>query len=182
MENPEPLTAIVVTGSQYPGNLGTIMRTAALLGIKWVAVLGGLPGGNKTVGQVFRSAQLNRDEQWDVHLVVADDDLSVGNAFVELRNLGMKLVGLTDAIDAVPVWDVDLTQTRMALVFGKETGGIPHEAERQLDILATIPQLSEGNLNVAQAAAMVTYERHRQLQRVVVAPQSQPLFKKARTV
>mmetsp|Transcript_138659 Transcript_138659/g.345809 ORF Transcript_138659/g.345809 Transcript_138659/m.345809 type:complete len:137 (+) Transcript_138659:366-776(+) len=134
------------------------------------------------INQVFRAAQLRRDEQWDVHLVVANDDLSADDAFIELRNFGMKLVGLTDSIDAAPVWDVDLTQERMALVFGKETGGIPREAELQLDILATVPQVARGNLNVANAAAIVTYERHRQLQQAMKAPQSQPLLKKPRTV
>jgi len=179
MENTGPLTAIVFAGSQYPGNLGTTMRTAALLGIKWIVVLGGLNGN--MIDRVFRAAQLRPDEQWDVHLVVANDDLSADDAFIELHRLGMKLVGLTDSVDALPVWNVDLTQKRLALVFGKETGGIPHEAELQLDILATVPQLSRGNLNVANAAAMVTYERHRQLRQVREPPQSQPLFKKPRT-
>merc|ERR1712232_788832 len=74
MKNAGPLTVIVFAGSQYPGNLGTTMRTAALLGIKWIAVLGGLKGN--LIDQVFRTAQVGRDEWWDVRLVVADAELS----------------------------------------------------------------------------------------------------------
>lgn len=175
-----PLTAIVFAGSQYPGNLGTTMRTAALLGIRWIAVLGGLRGNG--IDQVFRAAQLGRDEQWDVRLVVADADMTAEDAFAELKGSGMNLVGLTDASDAAAVWDVDLAQERLALVFGKETGGIPREAELRLDVLATVPQLAPGNLNVANAAAIVTYERHRQLQRAAEAAGGAPLTKRRRTL
>jgi len=180
LEIPGPLTAIVFAGSQYPGNLGTTMRTAALLGIKWVAVLGGLKGN--MIDQVFRAAQLGRDEQWDVRLVVADAELTAEDAFTELHRLGMNLVGLTDAFDAAPVWDLDLAQERLALVFGKESGGIPRDAERRLDILATVPQLASGNLNVANAAAIVAYERHRQVKRAADTGRGEPRVKRLRTL
>jgi tRNA G18 (ribose-2'-O)-methylase SpoU len=180
MTNPGPLTVIIFTGSQYPGNLGTTMRSAAMLGIKWIAVLGGLKGN--MIDQVFRAAQVGRNEQWDVRLVIADAELPATTAFLKLRKLGMNLVGLTDAAHASPVWDVDFAHERLALVFGKETGGIPRDAELQLHVLATVPQAAAGNLNVANAAAIVAYERHRQLKRNQEATQGQLLNKRPRTL
>merc|ERR1712157_708509 len=52
-----------------------------------------------------------------------------------------------------------------AVVFDKETGGIPAEVEAMLDTIATVPQVDTGCLNVSHAIAITAYERRRQLQK-----------------
>merc|ERR1712113_1069180 len=140
---------VVLCGSQYAGNLGSSIRSCALLGAKWVCVLDVVE--TKFIETAFRAAQLERPEHagWDVRLVRAPADLSQVEALAQLQNtFGFQLMGLSDGTDAVPIWNAELDQQRLAVVFGKETGGIPAEVEAMLD-----------------AIAITAYERRRQLQK-----------------
>lgn len=160
-----PDCLVVLCASQFSGNVGACLRTCALLGIKWVVVLEGPSSG--FCNSAFRAAQVDRlehAETWDVKLVPAPRDLSISAVLSRLRtSLGYELIGLTDAPAAVPIWYADLSHRRMALVFGRESGGIPSDAEALLHSSATVPQVSNGCLNVSHAVAMTVYERHRQL-------------------
>lgn len=158
-----PECIAVFCGSQYPGNLGSSIRACALLGVKWVCVLERLEW--RFIQTAFRAAQLEREEAaaWEVRLVQAPMELSQAEALTRLRDVwGFKLVGLTDAPAAVPIWRAELSHPRTVLVFGKETGGIPAGVEPLLDIAATVPQTATGCLNVGHAVAVTVYERHRQ--------------------
>jgi len=155
---------VVLCGSQYAGNLGSSIRSCALLGAKWVCVLDVVE--TKFIKTAFRAAQLERHAGWDVRLVRAPADLSQVEALAQLRDsCGFQLMGLSEGADAVPIWNAELDQQRLAVVFGKETGGIPAEVEASLDTIATVPQVDTGCLNVSHAIAITAYERHRQKQK-----------------
>merc|ERR1712113_379077 len=95
----------------------------------------------------------------------APADLSQVEALAQLQGAcGFQLIGLSDGADAVPIWNAELDQQRLAVVFGKETGGIPAEVEAMLDTIATVPQVDTGCLNVSHAIAITAYERCRQKQ------------------
>lgn len=79
-------------------------------------------------------------------------------------------MGLTDAPTALPLWNAKLDHKRLALIFGKESGGIPPEVESLLDVSVTVPQADKGCLNVSHAIAITAYERRRQEQVEVVQP------------
>lgn len=166
LHGPDDACILVLCGSQFPGNLGTIMRTCALLDIRWVCVLGYVTEDH--IRKAFRAAQVEkceeRGETWNIHVVTAPRELTPSEALAELKENGFHTIGLTDATDAAPIWRMNLVRARLALVFGQETGGIPSQAERVLDVLATVPQAAAGCLNVSQAASMVTYERYKQQQ------------------
>jgi len=158
-----PDCIVVLCGSQYPGNLGSSMRACALQGIEWICVLGGVKAD--FIKSAFRAAQLERPEavSWKVRLTHAPADLVPADALSRLRHeWGFELVGLTDTAGAVPVWEAELSRPGLAFVFGKENGGIPPEAEQALNTVVTIPQVTEGCLNVSHAVAIAAYERHRQ--------------------
>jgi len=113
----------------------------------------------------LRAAQLERPEHasWEVQLVQAPGELPQADALKQLRDhCGFQLVGLTDAPEAVPIWSAELAASNIALVFGKESGGIPTEAEPLLTMAATVPQATTGCLNVGHAVAVTLYERRRQ--------------------
>lgn len=162
-QGPHPECIVVFCGSQYAGNLGSSLRACALLGVKWVCVLGGMEWC--FIKTAFRAAQLERPEHasWEVRLVQAPAELPQADALEQLRDRwGFQLVGLTDASGAVPIWSAELAQPKLALVFGKENGGIPSEAEPLLITAATVPQAATGCLNVGHAVAVTLYERRRQ--------------------
>eukprot|EP00931_Biecheleriopsis_adriatica_P065428 TRINITY_DN39956_c0_g1_i1.p1 TRINITY_DN39956_c0_g1~~TRINITY_DN39956_c0_g1_i1.p1 ORF type:complete len:194 (+),score=32.44 TRINITY_DN39956_c0_g1_i1:274-855(+) len=178
---PIPDCILVLCGSQYPGNLGSSMRACALQGITWICVLGGVK--SDFIKAAFRAAQLDRPEaaSWEVRLTHAPAELAPAVALSRLRDeWGFELVGLTDAAGAVPVWEAELSRPGLALVFGKESGGIPPEAELVLNATVTVPQVTEGCLNVSHAVAITAYERRRQAQtrRQVQISQEQPPAKR----
>jgi len=162
---------VVLCGSQYAGNLGSAIRACALLGVKWVCVLDVLEW--RFVQSAFRAAQLERPEhaEWNVHLVQAPAGRPQKEALVYLQDrFGFELMGLTDAPTALPLWNAKLDHKRLALIFGKESGGIPPEVESLLDVSVTVPQADKGCLNVSHAIAITAYERRRQEQVEVVEP------------
>jgi len=94
----------------------------------------------------------------------------VASALEQLRAAGLPLVGVSaqGVGNTRPLWQVDLTAQRLALVFGLEEGGIPEEALGFLDSTITVPMKvpgSEGSLNLSHAVSLVAYERRRQLLR-----------------
>lgn len=172
---------VVLCGSQYAGNLGSAIRSCALLGIKWVCVLGVVE--TKFIETAFRAAQLERSGHvgWDVRLVRASADLSQTEALAHLQDsCSFQLMGLSDATNAVPIWNAELDQKRLALIFGKETGGIPAEVEGLLDTIATIPQADTGCLNVSHAIAITAYERRRQQHKHHLLPSEGRVAKRPR--
>eukprot|EP00933_Yihiella_yeosuensis_P021918 TRINITY_DN17278_c0_g1_i1.p1 TRINITY_DN17278_c0_g1~~TRINITY_DN17278_c0_g1_i1.p1 ORF type:complete len:265 (+),score=42.73 TRINITY_DN17278_c0_g1_i1:82-876(+) len=160
-------TCVAVYCGNHAGNIGAALRVSALLGISILLVIGGF--GNNAISSALRIAQLQRRPEWGVRLVVAPEAMAAKEVLLELQQVDLKLLGLTahEEDGSVPeIWHTDLRIPKLAFVFGRESDGIPSEAEEILDAKATIPMTvdgSEGSLNVSQAAALVFYERRRQL-------------------
>ena len=122
-----------------PGNLGTMIRTAAAFGLD-VAVLGGTdPWSPKTLrggaGAHFHTS------------VVEIDDLS------EIRALRVATVlEEGDPPNALP-------RGRLALLIGSEAHGLPPEAMASAEVKISIPMPGRTeSLNAAAAAAILCYE------------------------
>jgi TrmH family RNA methyltransferase len=151
--SPDGLT-IVLDAVNDPGNAGTIVRTAEAVGAVAV-VFGGTstdPFGPKTVrasaGSTFR-----------VPLAVASH---TGEALDTMRQAGSRRVGTT-AATGPDYRDVDLTGD-VALVLGSEARGIAAPVEAAVDERVRIPMRGQvESLNVAVAAAVLAYERLRQM-------------------
>ena len=138
---------------QDPGNLGTVIRTAAAVGADglWLskdsADLESPKVLRASAGQWFRlpmgvSADLGADVQ-------------------QFRAQGVQVVA-TLPTAALTYWEVDLTRPTLILM-GNEGAGLSPELAELADVAVKIP-LAAGveSLNVAIASALILYEAQRQ--------------------
>jgi TrmH family RNA methyltransferase len=140
-----PDLVVVADGWRDPGNLGTLIRTAAAAGVDLVAVTPGTvdPTNPKTLragmGAHFRVPVRAWDElHYPHHTVIA-----------------------ADAAGATPLYDVDWTRPTI-LVIGGEAHGIGGTARAEISV--RIPMVAGvESLNAAIAASVLIYEarRHR---------------------
>ncbi len=124
-------------GVADPGNVGTLIRTAAAFGAS-VALSEGCadPTGPKAL-------RASAGAIWSVPLV-------------SLRDLRHKRVALV-AHGGVPLGEADLSG-EIAFLLGAEREGLPADVERELEV--TIPIATE-SLNVAAAGAIALHEWRR---------------------
>lgn len=149
---------IAIDGLGDPGNVGTIIRTAAALGAGGVVTFPGTadPFGPKavraTMGACFRVpiVRLDRDS------VCAADELdAVRSAIPSLDVVALDAEGNED------LWDVNLGATSM-LVIGGEREGISPALRSCADVVARIPQeLAVDSINAAVSASIALYEWRR---------------------
>jgi TrmH family RNA methyltransferase len=152
-EQPHGLV-IVLDQIGDPGNAGAIVRTAEAVGAIAVVFSAGStdPYGPKTVRAAAGSA-------FRVPLVPAR---STSAGLEALADAGFARVG-TAATDGRPYGEVDLTGD-IALVLGSEAHGVDADVVARLDQRVSIPMRGQvESLNVAAAAAVLGYERLRQL-------------------
>jgi tRNA (guanosine-2'-O-)-methyltransferase len=151
---PHGRLAVYLDSVETPANVGSILRTAAAMGIGDV-YLGGRtvepshPGAQRTAMGSERFVTLHR----------VDDPTS---GLAAPRAAGYRLVGLELAEGAQPLHEVVLTGD-LCLVVGHEDRGLSKASLEALDELAFIPQLGRiGSLNVAVATAIAFAEARRQ--------------------
>lgn len=141
----------VLDGLQDPGNVGTILRTAAAFGADGVFLTGNCadPWNPKTVratmGAVFRLPVWQTDGQTAAGL---------------LREAGIPLYGAALKGAPLSLGEVDLT--RAALAVGSEGSGLSPALLALCDAAVRIP-MEPGceSLNAAAAAAVLFWERYR---------------------
>jgi RNA methyltransferase, TrmH family len=139
---------LVLDGLGDPGNVGTLVRTAAAFGVTVVVTDGSAdPFGPKAVrasaGACYRTPVLRRS--------------STGEHLEELRGSGRRLLGLSAA--------AELTLTAAAtdggpsvLVLGGEPRGLGHATRDVLDATVRIPMVAGvESLNVAAAGAIALH-------------------------
>jgi RNA methyltransferase, TrmH family len=133
---------LVLDGVQDPGNVGTIVRSAAAFGFGATVAL---PG---TV------------DLWNAKVVRS----AMGAHFTHLA-----FAASWDALDRLegwPVWTADTGGTpigasrpeRLMLVVGNEGAGVSAEARRRADRVISIPIAQVESLNVAVATGILLYE------------------------
>ncbi|MDR2092892.1 MAG: RNA methyltransferase [Azoarcus sp.] len=142
---------VILDAIQDPGNLGTLLRTAAAVGIEtvWLTPGAALAWAPKTLragmGAHFR---LRISEQVD--------------ALASLADYGSKVVATGMGDTARPLFDIDLRGPR-AWIFGAEGQGVSPALLERADEIVCIP-MAEGieSLNVGAAAAVCLFEQSRQ--------------------
>ncbi|RQD77248.1 MAG: RNA methyltransferase [Candidatus Syntrophonatronum acetioxidans] len=144
---------IVAAGIQDPGNLGTIIRTAAAASVSGVVVTRGTVDIHNpktlraTMGAIF-----------NLPVVLIKDVESLISYF---RQLNTRLA-VTDLEGDVNCFQVDLT-VPTAVFFGSEAFGLDREIRKAADYRLKIPLLGPAeSLNVAVAAGVIMYEGVRQ--------------------
>ncbi len=132
-----------------PGNLGTIIRTAAAAGCDGVVIAGastdpfGAEAVKASMGSVF-----------SVPIAFCD---ALDQVFGWARPNGVKVIA-TSAHSSESLWDSDAVPP-CVLMFGSERLGLPEEAMDQADLCVGLPMSgSVGSLNLAVAAGIVIFD------------------------
>jgi TrmH family RNA methyltransferase len=172
---------VVLAGVQDPGNVGTILRTAAAFGATGaVTAASGISG----TASPYSPKALRASAGAALHLpILAGMSLSIlltqfkiagirtlaSSARENVGSLsptvGVRFSAPPPGDTAPPLlapWEVDWCQP-IALLVGNEGAGLPEEVERSADARIRIPMASGvESLNAAAAAAVVFYEAARQ--------------------
>ncbi len=153
IELPDQCLVAVAAGTQDPGNLGSMIRTAHAVGATGLVVLGNTvdPYSPKvvraTMGSLFSVTVVVRREYDEFLAWCRERDVTV--------------VGATVGSDEL-LFDAEFPP-RMAALLGSETQGLPDELENAdiRKIRIPMPGGAE-SLNVSVAAGVVMYEYRRQ--------------------
>jgi len=164
---------VVLAGVQDPGNVGTIIRTAAAFGAT-AAVAS--PSGQSGTASPFSPKALRASAGAALHLPLLTG-IALPILLAQFRVSGIQSLASssresaddTSANDshqsAPPLltpWQVDWRQP-VALLIGNEGSGLPEDIERSSDARIRIPMASSvESLNAAAAAAVLFYEAARQ--------------------
>lgn len=143
-------SCIALDRVQDPGNLGTMLRTAAAAGIKHVFLSNGC--AKVWSPKVLRSAQ-------GAHFAL---DLFEHTVLAELAAKYNMPMACTTLNNASNLYATDLRQNCI-WVFGNEGQGVSQELQDSCQLRLHIPQSAQvESLNVAAAAAICLFEQKRQ--------------------
>jgi TrmH family RNA methyltransferase len=155
---------VVLAGVQDPGNVGTIIRTAAAFGATAAVAA---PSGQSGTANPFAPKSLRASAGAALHIpLLVGVPLPI--LLAQFRATGIQSLASSsrepsanDQPQLTP-WQVDWCQP-VALLIGNEGAGLPEEVERSADARIRIPMSSSvESLNAAAAAAVLFYEAARQ--------------------
>ncbi|MGE5495666.1 MAG: 23S rRNA (guanosine(2251)-2'-O)-methyltransferase RlmB [Burkholderiales bacterium] len=148
----EPPFMLILDGITDEGNLGSIIRSAEVLGAHGV-ILG--KRRSASLSSVAYKASSGAAERLPI--------VKVTNLSRTIKELKEKGVWITAAdVSGKPADEINL-KGPVALVIGSEGEGISRLVLENCDLVASIPMKGEtGSLNAAVAAAVLMYEKARQ--------------------
>jgi len=155
---------LVLVGVQDPGNVGTILRTAAAFGAS--AAITAASGQSGTASP-FAPKALRASAGAALHLPVVGGHAAAA-AIEQLRAANIYVMATSsresdsNSQPLLTPWQVNWCRP-VALLIGNEGQGLPEEVERAADARIRIPiSSSVESLNAAAAAAVLFYEAARQ--------------------
>lgn len=153
MAGPLDRSAVLLEDIQDPGNIGTILRTAAAVGIKDIALSESCasPWSPKAL-RAGMGAQFNLRIYENADLPSLAEEATVPVMATTLEG------------ETTPLYQLDLSRPAV-WVFGNEGQGISPSLARQATTAVWIPQAGSASiesLNVAAAATVCLYEQYRQ--------------------
>ena len=167
---------VVLAGVQDPGNVGTILRTAAAFGATGAATTA---SGISGTANPFSPKALRASAGAALHLpILAGMSLAILLAQLKVAGVRTLASSVHEPRDGeqplLAPWEVDWCQP-VALLVGNEGAGLPEEVERGADARIRIPMAGGvESLNAAAAAAVLFYEAARQRNSVAAANIQQP--------
>jgi TrmH family RNA methyltransferase len=155
---------VVLAGVQDPGNVGTILRTAAAFGATGAAISA---SGQSGTANPYSPKALRASAGAALHLaILSGTPLPI--LMTQLKVAGFRTLASsvhepeTGEQPLLAPWEVDWCKPS-ALLVGNEGSGLPIEVERSADARIRIPMASGvESLNAAAAAAVLFYEAARQ--------------------
>lgn len=159
---------VVLAGVQDPGNVGTILRTAAAFGATGVVTAA---TGQSGTASPFAPKALRASAGAALHLPVLSG-MALGILLTQLKLRGIRTVASCaheeaagthrDVGAAMAPWEVEWCEA-IAVLVGNEGAGLPEEVVRSADARIHIPMATEvESLNAGAAATVVLYEACRQ--------------------
>jgi RNA methyltransferase, TrmH family len=159
---------VVLAGVQDPGNVGTILRTAAAFGATGCVTTA---TGQSGTASPFAPKALRASAGAALHLPIVSG-MALGILLTQLKLSGIHTLAscvheeergaLRGSGQTMAPWEVDWRQP-IALLVGNEGAGLPQEIVHSADGSIHIPMASPvESLNAAAAAAVVLYEAYRQ--------------------
>ena len=155
---------VVLAGVQDPGNVGTILRTAAAFGATGAATAA---SGISGTASPFSPKALRASAGAALHLpILAGASLAIVLTQFKVAGIRTLAASVHEPRDGeqplLAPWEVDWCEP-VALLVGNEGAGLPEEIERSADARIRIPMASGvESLNAAAAAAVLFYEAARQ--------------------
>lgn len=155
---------VVLAGVQDPGNVGTILRTAAAFGATGAATAA---SGVSGTASPYSPKALRASAGAALHLPILAG-MSLAILLTQFKIAGIRTLASSvrepqnGGQPLLAPWQVDWCQP-IALLVGNEGSGLPEEIERSADARIHIPMATGvESLNAAAAAAVVFYEAARQ--------------------
>jgi len=159
---------VILAGVQDPGNVGTILRTAAAFGATGVVTTA---TGQSGTASPFAPKAMRASAGAALHIPVLTG-MALGILLTQLKLSGIRTVASCaheQGVSTIAPWEVEWCDP-IALLVGNEGAGLPaevvHQADGRIHIpMARLPWSSQArveSLNAAAAAAVVLYEAHRQ--------------------
>ena len=150
------LCQLVLDGVEDPQNLGAIMRTSWLMGVKNIM----LPGNRSS----FLTPTVLKVASGGGEHVALDSDGHLASRVKALKEDGYWVYGLSHKATK-NLWEVEFPE-KTIFVAGSEAKGISQPVENQCDELLSIPQVDgEQSYNVSVAVGMFLSELKRQYSR-----------------
>lgn len=145
---------LVLCGLANPYNVGSILRTAAVLGVRTVHLIGATPGPDHPgVGKTGLGTE---------HKVHVARHEQLADAVAFLRTDGVQVMAVELASGAEPMHQQTFAGA-VALVIGNEGHGLSPALLALCDRAVYLPQVGRiESLNVATATAIAAYEVRRQ--------------------
>jgi len=146
--------SLLLDGVQNPFNVGSIVRTAAALGVEhvWLA-------GDTADPAAAKAQKTALGTQRYLTWTTVDDALE---AVREVHAAGTRLVGLELATGSEPLHGLDLTGD-VCVAIGHEDRGLGKALLAACDAVGYVPLTGRvGSLNVAAATSIALYEVRRQ--------------------
>lgn len=156
MRKRQPDLVIVMENIEDPHNIGAVMRTADAAGVQEIFVINTLIG----IHEFRKKKSSGSAEKWlSIHTFY-----NVADCIKALRARGLQIWGTHLGASAQSLYAIDLSMP-IALVFGRERGGLSDEMLQHCDGNFIIPQMGMiQSLNVSVACAISVYEALRQRQ------------------
>lgn len=146
-------TIVYLDGIEDPHNLGAIIRTSWLMGVKGIVI-----PEDRAVGL---SPTVHKVACGGVEHVPVREEVSFANSVAQLKERGFWVYGLSHKAKQT-VFDLKLPE-KVVWIVGSEDKGMRTTTEKLCDELVSIPQLSEtASYNASVAAAIALSETRRQ--------------------
>jgi TrmH family RNA methyltransferase len=135
---------------QDPGNLGTIIRTAAWFDVKSIAL---------SAGSVdCYNPKVLRSTQGEIFSVGIREGVDLKAECAEVKNHGGRIVAATSDQRAGSLYSMQFHEN-ITLIFGSEAHGVELSVEQLADETVTIPRFGAGeSLNVATSVGIILAE------------------------